>query len=82
MENIKLILDSSSNMKSDPAHNVEVVPLTISFGGKDYIDDQNLNIREFLDDMNKNEVAGKTTCPSIQAWLNALEGTEKQSLLP
>ena len=67
MENIKLIIDSSSNMKSDPDNNVEVVPLTISFGGKDYIDDQNLNIREFLNDMNQNQVAGKTTCPSIQA---------------
>ena len=81
MENIKLIIDSSSNMKSDPAHNVEVVPLTISFGGKDYIDDQNLNIREFLNDMNQNQVAGKTTCPSIQAWLNALEGTEKAIII-
>lgn len=81
MENIKLIIDSSSNMKSDPDHNVEVVPLTISFGGKDYIDDQNLNIREFLNDMNQNQGAGKTTCPSIQAWLNALEGTEKAIII-
>ena len=81
MENIKLIIDSSSNMKSAPDHNVEVVPLTISFGGKDYIDDQNLNIREFLNDMNQNQVAGKTTCPSIQAWLNALEGTEKAIII-
>ena len=81
MENIKLIIDSSSNMKSDPDHNVEVVPLTISFGGKDYIDDQNLNIREFLNDMNQNQVAGKTTCPSIQTWLNALEGTEKAIII-
>ena len=81
MENIKLIIDSSSNMKSDPDHNVEVIPLTISFGGKDYIDDQNLNIREFLNDMNQNQVAGKTTCPSIQAWLNALEGTEKAIII-
>lgn len=77
MEKFKLIVDSSSNMVNDPVHNVEVVPLTISFGGKDYIDDQNLNIQEFLSDMNKNQVAGKTTCPSIQAWLDALEGTEK-----
>ena len=77
MEKFKLIVDSSSNMVNDPAHNVEAVPLTISFGGKDYIDDQNLNIQEFLSDMNKNQVAGKTTCPSIQAWLDALEGTEK-----
>ena len=77
MEKFKLIVDSSSNMVNDPARNVEVVPLTISFGGKDYIDDQNLNIQEFLSDMDKNQVAGKTTCPSIQAWLDALEGTEK-----
>ena len=77
MEKFKLIVESSSNMVNDPVHNVEVVPLTISFGGKDYIDDQNLNIQEFLSDMNKNQVAGKTTCPSIQAWLDALEGTEK-----
>lgn len=81
MEKFKLIIDSSSNMKSDPDHNVEVVPLTISFGGKDYIDDQNLNIREFLNDMNQNQIAGKTTCPSIQAWLNALEGTEKAIII-
>ena len=81
MENIKLIIDSSSNMKSDPDHNVEVVPLTISFGGKDYIDDQNLNIREFLNDMNQNQIAGKTPFPSIQAWPNALEGTEKAIII-
>lgn len=81
MENIKLILDSSSNMESNPAENIEVVPLTISFGGKDYTNDQNLNIQEFLSDMNKNQVAGKTTCPSIQAWLDALEGTEKAIII-
>ena len=31
MENIKLIVDSSANMNNDPARNLEVVPLTISF---------------------------------------------------
>lgn len=81
MENIKLILDSSSNMESNPAENIEVVPLTISFGGKDYTDDQNLNIQKFLSDMNKNQVAGKTTCPSIQTWLDALEETEKAIII-
>ncbi|GFP16554.1 hypothetical protein LHEJCM20397_01020 [Lactobacillus helveticus] len=34
-------------------------------------------MKEFLSNMNKNDVAGKTTCPSIHAWLEALEGTEK-----
>lgn len=81
MENIKLIIDSSSNMESNPSENLQVVPLTISFGGKDYVDDQKLDIRKFLDEMNQNNVAGKTTCPSIHAWLQALEGTEKAIII-
>lgn len=53
MENIKLIVDSSANMNNDPARNLEVVPLTISFGGKDYLDNQDLNMKEFLSNMNQ-----------------------------
>lgn len=81
MENIKLIIDSSSNMESNPAKDLQIVPLTISFGGKDYIDNQNLDLRKFLDEMNQNNVAGRTTCPSIQAWLNALAGTQKAIII-
>lgn len=80
MENVKLILDSSSNMETNEKENLQVVPLTISFGGQDYIDDQNLNMKEFLSNMNKNDMAGKT-CPSIHAWLEALEGTEKAIII-
>ena len=71
MENIKLIIDSSSNMKSDPDQNVEVVPLTISFGGKDYTDDQNLNIQEFLsDDYGQQHIVDQ---PSMMAKLPGVE---------
>lgn len=31
MEEIKLILDSSSNQETNPAKNIQIVPLTISF---------------------------------------------------
>ncbi|GAA3636598.1 DegV family protein [Lactobacillus hamsteri] len=77
MENIRLITDSSSNEVTDKSRNITVVPLTISFGGKDYYDDENLNISDFLAAMDENDVAGKTSCPSIQDWLNALEGCDK-----
>ncbi|MDH5100163.1 DegV family protein [Lactobacillus kefiranofaciens] len=77
MKNIKLIVDSSSNMETNQAANLEVVPLTISFGRQDYIDNEQLNLKDFLTNMNSNRIAGKTTCPSIQTWLNALEGSEK-----
>lgn len=77
MEDIRLITDSSSNEVTDKSRNITVVPLTISFGGKDYYDDEKLNISDFLAAMDKNDIAGKTSCPSIQDWLNALEGCDK-----
>ncbi len=48
MENIKLIVDSSSNMETNQAANLEVVPLTISFGRQDYIDNEQLNLKDFF----------------------------------
>lgn len=77
MEEIRLIADSSSNETTDKARNLIVVPLTISFNGNDYLDDENLNIHDFLASMDENNVAGKTSCPSIQEWLTALDGADK-----
>ncbi|MDE6491866.1 MAG: DegV family protein, partial [Lactobacillus sp.] len=46
-----------------------------------YRDDQNLNIKDFLEDMSNNNVAGKSSCPSIQEWLDALKGTKRAIIL-
>lgn len=81
MDKVKLIVDSSSNSFSDPDHNLVVVPLTISFGGKEYIDNENLDLEDYLRRMDKNQEAGKTSCPSIQEWLQALEGSEKAIII-
>lgn len=77
MEDVRLIVDSSANEISDQVRNLKVVPLTISFNGQNFRDDADLNIPEFLEKMDKNKESGKTTCPSIQEWLNALEGASK-----
>lgn len=77
MEDIRLITDSSSNELSDVSKNLIVVPLTISFDGKNYLDDEGLNISDFLTAMEENNEAGKTSCPSINEWLKALEGCDK-----
>lgn len=74
---IKLIVDSSSSLKTNVKKNLQVVPLTISFGGKNYLDDQKLNMTAFLREMASNSAAGKTACPSINSWLNALAGTQQ-----
>ena len=76
MDEVRLIVDSSVNQNSNPAHNLYIVPLTISFGGQDFRDDENLNIPDFLEKMEANQESGKTTCPSIQEWLDALENSK------
>lgn len=77
MENVRLIMDSSANTLSDPARNLEVVPLTLTFGEENLLDDENLNISNFLTKMEVNQEAGKTAAPSIQRWLDALNGAEQ-----
>jgi DegV family protein with EDD domain len=54
-----------------------VVPLTLTFGEENLLDDENLNISDFLTKMEVNQEAGKTAAPSIQRWLDALDGAEQ-----
>lgn len=48
MSEIRLIIDSSSNDLTDSKRNLIVVPLTISFGGKDYLDNEDLDMQDYL----------------------------------
>ena len=57
MEKVRLILDSSSNTLSDPARNLVVVPLTLTFGEENMLDDEKLDISEFLAKMEANNEA-------------------------
>lgn len=77
MNEIRLIIDSSSNERSNQENNLRVVPLTVTLSGVDYRDDDSLDLDKFLEEMASSKVAGRTTCPSIQEWLDALEGAEK-----
>ncbi|RMC39451.1 MULTISPECIES: DegV family protein [unclassified Lactobacillus] len=79
MEEVKLIIDSSANEKI--SERLIVVPLTISISGKDFIDDEHLNMADFLDSMAKNTEEGRTSCPSIDEWLKALEGSSRAIML-
>lgn len=81
MEDIKLIIDSSADENNDLKRNLTVVPLTISLGNEDFKDDENLDMKNYLAKMDANNEAGKTACPSIQDWLNALKGAKKAIII-
>lgn len=79
MERVKLIIDSSADEKASAE--LQIVPLTITISGQEFIDNENLDIDKLIDRMQKNTEAGKTSCPSINDWLRALEGAERAIIL-
>ena len=76
----KIVVDSSSNLTSDYIKDDEVgfavAPLTIRVGGKEYVDNDTVDVDELLDNTMKSEEAGKTSCPSPQDFLNTYEDAE------
>lgn len=74
MDKVKLIIDSGSNDRMND--DLTVVPLTMTIAGQDFVDDENLDLDSFIASMEKNTEEGKTSCPSINQWLNALKGSE------
>lgn len=79
MEEVKLIIDSGAN--DNASSELIVVPLTITIAGHDFLDNQQLNMDEFLSSMEKNTEEGRTSCPSIDQWLEALKGSKRAIML-
>lgn len=79
MEEVKLIIDSGANEKA--SENLTVVPLTVTIAGKDFLDNEDLNMEEFLTSTEENTEEGRTSCPSIDEWLKALEGSKRAVML-
>lgn len=75
---IKIVVDSccdlSEEMRKDM--NVQIVPLTLTLGEKDYIDDDTLDIKQYIHDMAQCATSPKTACPSPDAYMNSYKGNE------
>ncbi len=74
--NIKIVSDSSSNIFSLPGVNFTSVPLKINAGEKEYVDNENLNVRGMVDDLKAHKGKSGSSCPNVQEWLDAYEGAD------
>lgn len=67
-----IIADSSIDLfELETAYeNIEfsTVPFSIGVGGKEYLDDDSLNIGELMSAMQECKTASRTACPSVGAW--------------
>lgn len=75
---IKIVADSSCDLTDEMKKemNIEIVPLTLQLGDKIYIDDESLDIKEYLREMKNCEVSPKTACPSPEQFMKSYEGKE------
>ena len=66
--------DLTPEMRSDPVF--RSIPLTIRVGGKDYIDDQNLDTSLLIYAMDQSPDASSSSCPSPGDYLEAFRQAE------
>ena len=73
----RVISDSSSNVLSYEGNiDYTTVPLKILVDGKEYVDKEGLDLESFVQSF-ENSQNDSTSCPSVQEWLDAMEGYDE-----
>lgn len=72
---IKIFVDSGSSIKKEERsfYNVEVLPLKILLGDKEYLDGEDLSIDTFYKSLIENKIFPKTSLPSLEHAQNRVE---------
>jgi len=73
MPGVFVVTDSSCDLEQDDIDpfNIEIVPLTIRFGGEEFADRQDLSVEDFYQRMANTEDLPQTACPSPGAFEQA-----------
>uniref|UniRef100_UPI004055EB89 DegV family protein n=1 Tax=Acetatifactor sp. TaxID=1872090 RepID=UPI004055EB89 len=74
----KIVADSSLNLQKLASDiPFEKVPLTITAGDKDFVDNTDLDVKGMVDFLRNYKGKSCTACPSVAAYLSAFEGAEE-----
>lgn len=75
---IKKIADSGCDLTEDMKRdkNIKLVPLSLHLKDKTFVDDENLQIKEYIKEMAACEEPPKTSCPSPEDYMKHYEGRE------
>ncbi len=69
--NIKIVADSSSNILTFDGVSFASAPLKINAGDKEFVDDQNLDVRNMVDALEAHKGKSTTACPSVNDWMES-----------
>ena len=70
---IKIIIDSTTDIPEQVLHQVEVVPLTVSFGDEEYLDGIDLSRNDFYRKLEAGQILPKTSQPSPEAFAEVFQ---------
>lgn len=82
MKNFKVVLDSSSDALGFKDTEFSVAPLKIISDEKEYVDDENLDVTEMVDDLSRYKGKTTTACPSPEDWLKAFGDADSVFCVP
>jgi DegV family protein with EDD domain len=72
----KIVGDSSCDVTKEMEEtlNIAIAPLTFNLDGVEYVDDDNLDLDNYLKKIDQSSNVPKSACPSIQDYLDHFEG--------
>lgn len=74
--NYKIVGDSSCDVtkEMEERYNISIAPLTFTLDGEEFVDDDNLDLEDYLDKIDRSANVPKSACPSINDYLCHFEG--------
>lgn len=75
---VKIVADSSCDLSREMKENmnINIAPLILQLGDKNYLDDESLDIRDYVKAMGECENSPKTSCPSPEDYIKRYQGDE------
>ncbi|MBE6068104.1 MAG: DegV family protein [Clostridium lundense] len=75
---VKIVADSSCDLSREMKENmnIDIAPLILQLGDKNYLDDESLDIRDYVKAMGDSEDSPKTSCPSPEDYMKRYQGDE------
>lgn len=76
LSEVKIVADSSADLPKINNVSFSSVPLKIVTSEKEYVDDENLNVAEMVNDLAAYNDKSSTACPAPEDWLNAFDDSK------
>ena len=74
---VKIIADSSADIKAVEGVCFQSVPMTIRAGERDFVDNEQLDNAAMLDFLASHNGPSGTACPGPESWMSAFEGADE-----